>query len=72
MLKVSGKDKLSGYHNLISIISTHENMLEMEEFMELTSKLTQEDDDILCALRRASLYTLNNHFNVHRCKQKNQ
>jgi hypothetical protein len=47
-------------------------MLEMEEFMELTSKLTQEDDDILCALRRASLYTLNNHFNVHRCKQKNQ
>jgi hypothetical protein len=72
MLKVSGKDKLSVYHNLISIISTHENMLEMEEFMELTSKLTQEDDDILCALRRASLYTLNNHFNVHRCKQKNQ
>jgi hypothetical protein len=47
-------------------------MLELEEFKELTSKLAQEGDDILCALRKASLYTLNNHFNVHRCKQKNQ
>jgi hypothetical protein len=40
MPKVRGKDKLSGYHDLISIISTHENdldMLELEEFKELTS-----------------------------------
>jgi hypothetical protein len=38
--KVSGKEKLSGYYNLISIISTQENdldMLELEEFKELTS-----------------------------------
>jgi hypothetical protein len=67
--------KLWGYHNAISIISTHENnldILELEKFKELTSKLAQEGEDILCALRWASLYTLNNHFNVHRCKQKNQ
>jgi hypothetical protein len=58
MPKVRGKDKLSGYHDLISIISTHKNdldMLELEEFKELTSKLAQEGDDILCALRKASL-----------------
>jgi hypothetical protein len=30
-------------------------MLELEEFKELTSKLAQEGDDILCALRKASL-----------------
>jgi hypothetical protein len=75
MPKVSGMDKLWGYHKVISIISTHVNdldILELEKFKELTSKLAQEGDDILCALRRASLYTLNNHFNVRRCKQKNQ
>jgi hypothetical protein len=40
MTKVSGKDKLLGYHNLISFISIHENdldMLKLEEFEELTS-----------------------------------
>jgi hypothetical protein len=69
MPKVRGKDKLSGYHDLISIISTHKNdldMLELEEFKELTSKLAQEGDDILCALRKASLFFS---FIIHMCIQ---
>jgi hypothetical protein len=42
----------------------------LEKFKELTSQLAQEGDDILCALGRASLHTLNNHITVHRYKQK--
>jgi hypothetical protein len=41
-------------------------MLELEEFKELTSKLAQEGDDILCALRKASLFFS---FIIHMCIQ---